>query len=156
LVQLDCSGRNIVFADDGYVFYDWSDAAVGHPFLSGTNLVRDARYPIEEAALGPSGVLSPLAYSGAARERFVRDAYLEPWTVFAPATRLREAFGLAVTLWPVWRAVRAHRELPHLEPHSPWTTGVACSVPAAVRAAESVLLRPRGRPGSSAPPGLWL
>jgi hypothetical protein len=25
----------------------------------------------------------------------VRDAYLEPWTVFAPAARLREAFALA-------------------------------------------------------------
>lgn len=142
LVHLDCSGRNVVLANGGYVFYDWSDAAVGHPFLSGTNLVRDVRYPIEAPIVGPSSVPSLLACSDTARQRFVRDAYLEPWARCAPATRLRAAFDIVATLWPVWRAVRTHRELPHLEPHShlPWTIDVGHSVPAAVREVGSVRL----------------
>jgi hypothetical protein len=135
LLHLDFSGRNTVFTGGGYLFYDWSDAAVGFPFISGTIIVREVRYPIDEAAIGPSGLLATVAYSAAARQRFVRDAYLEPWTVFAPAARLREAFALAEQLRPVWRAVRARRQLPHLELASPWTQDLARSIPALLRQA---------------------
>ena len=60
---------------------------------------------------------------------------LEPWTVFAPAARLRDAFALAEQLRPVWRAVRARRQLPLLEPASPWARDLARSIPATLRQA---------------------
>jgi hypothetical protein len=141
LVHLDFSGRNIVPAGGGFLFYDWSDAAVGHPFFSGANVVRDVRYPIEEPTPGPSGVPAVVALSGAARQRFVRDAYLEPWTAYAPAEGLRKAFGIAARLRPVWRAVRSHRELPSVEPASPWAADLARSIPAELRDAIVQLAR---------------
>src|SRR4029078_4248775 len=98
---------------------DWSDAAVGFPLVSGTIIVHEVRYQIDEAAVGPSGLAASVPYSAAVRQRFVRDAYLEPWTVFAAAARLREAFALAEQLRPVWRAGRARRPPPRLEPASP-------------------------------------
>ncbi len=92
----DLHPANIIATDDGDIlFFDWSDSSVAHPFLS---LVRD--FFAEAARVLPD--VPDL------RAR-LRDAYLEPWTAFAPPERLVAAFELAQALAPLHYAVGYHR-----------------------------------------------
>lgn len=133
LVHPDFSGRNMVRTERGFVFYDWGEAAVGHPFFSGTTLAHEVRYPVDEHVPGPSGVPSVIALTGRARQRLIADAYLAPWRPYASAGRLSATFAAASKLRSVWRAVRAGRELPSLESSSPWAHDLARSIPAELR-----------------------
>jgi hypothetical protein len=76
---------------------DWSDALIAHPF---TDLERFLRWIMGNSAPHP---WSPFPNARALEREFVQ-AYLEPWTVFAPLPSLEQAFwqtrpfGLAVLL----------------------------------------------------------
>ena len=136
LVHGDFSGRNVVRTAGGFVFYDWAEAAVGHPFFSGMMMAHEVRYPVEERVQGPSGTSAVVSVSGRARERLISGAYLGPWAGYAPVSVLWGALAAAVRLRPVWRAVRAHRELPWLEQSSPWVLDLARSIPRRLREVE--------------------
>ena len=71
--------------------------------------------------------------SGRNAQRHLRDAYLEPWTIHAPAARVREAFELVKRVWYVWLAVQVHQELPHVEPAVPLAMEVRYSIPSFLR-----------------------
>jgi hypothetical protein len=81
-----------VFVRDGHaVFIDWAEASVTHPFLGPLLPLRSA---VERAGYQP----------GSREAERLRDAYLEPFTRFAPAAELREAFANAYLLAPIGRA----------------------------------------------------
>jgi hypothetical protein len=81
-----------VFVRDGHaVFIDWAEASVTHPFLGPLLPLRSAS---ERAGYEP----------GSREVERLRDAYLEPFTRFAPAAELREAFAHAYLLAPIGRA----------------------------------------------------
>ena len=61
-----------------------------------------------------------VAYAPSAFHRYLRDAYVEPWTALLPAAQLRATFDLARTLNPLWQTLRRWLELPYYEPTSPW------------------------------------
>ncbi|HEY4458327.1 MAG TPA: phosphotransferase, partial [Pseudonocardiaceae bacterium] len=83
-------------ADGGrFVFFDWGDASIAHPFTSFLVAYRAAAH-----RLGP-GHLDRL-----------RDAYLEPWTAEHPIAELRTAAELAVRVGPVSRALSWGRVFP--------------------------------------------
>ncbi|NUT44544.1 MAG: aminoglycoside phosphotransferase family protein [Thermoactinospora sp.] len=71
---------NVARADGGFVFFDWTDAGVGHPFLDLVTLY----WQPNPAAL---------------------DAYLAAWTAYASPERLREAWELAEPLVAVNQAI---------------------------------------------------
>ncbi|GAA4048390.1 aminoglycoside phosphotransferase family protein [Nonomuraea soli] len=71
---------NVARADGGFVYFDWTDAGVGHPFLDLVTLY----WQPNPAAL---------------------DAYLAAWTAHAPPDRLREAWELAEPLVAVNQAI---------------------------------------------------
>jgi len=92
-----------VFVRDGRpVLIDWAESSVTHPFVGPLLALRSAteRYGYEP---GSSGV-----------ER-LRDAYLEPFTRFAPPATLRDSFAHAYLLAPIGRAQVWHRTLADLE-----------------------------------------
>ncbi|MFE5299645.1 phosphotransferase [Streptomyces sp. NPDC056632] len=79
-----------------FTFFDWGDAAVGHPFSSLLVPARDVR-----ERYGPEAVAG------------VRDTYLEPWTDLGiPLPDLRRAATLAVRLAAIGRAVSWFRLFP--------------------------------------------
>jgi hypothetical protein len=88
----------------------------------------------------------------AARQRFARDAYLEPWTAFEPMDRLIEAFRLSRELNEVYLAVRWYAELPYVEPTSPWGKLMTGTPPAYAR---RLLAAEAARPAAARPPVPW-
>ena len=103
-----------------FVFYDWGDAVLSHPFFSGTRMLDYLGKPYEISPVGPSGVPGSVTLSRAAFHRYVRDAYVEPWTALLPAAQLRRAFELAKRLNPLWQTIRWWLEIPYYETTSPW------------------------------------
>src|SRR5438105_4674017 len=82
-----------VFVDgDRYRIFDWGDSCVSHPFHT---LVVTLRSIVWTHDVPP----------GAPELLRLRDAYLEPWTRFAPRTELVAACGLAHRLGTIGRTL---------------------------------------------------
>ena len=103
VVHQEAHGGNVFVRDGRPVFIDWAEASVTHPFLGPLLPLRAAT---ERRNYEP----------GSPEVERLRDAYLEPFTRFAPAAELRRAFGLAYLLAPVGRAQVWHRILGPLAP----------------------------------------
>ncbi|WP_327267553.1 phosphotransferase [Streptomyces sp. NBC_01218] len=89
-------GQSFVPEPGRFLFFDWGDAVISHPFCSFLVAARAAR-----ARYG-TGVLPRL-----------RDAYLEPWTGTGPTdTELRRALTLAWRLGAIGRACSWGRLFP--------------------------------------------
>jgi hypothetical protein len=102
----DLWAGNIVMCDGSFVFFDWAESSVSHPFFSFLLFLPDATHR--------------LSHVPDARER-LRNAYLSPWTVYAPMQQLVEAFELAQPLAALHHAVLQHRTvLPGLNRGSRW------------------------------------
>lgn len=97
----DFHGGNVLFDGKNYVFFDWAECALAHPFYSMVILQRYAKYVLE--------------YDEATLAR-LRDAYLKPWTAYASMERLRAAFALAQRLGTFCRALTWYRLIAHVEP----------------------------------------
>lgn len=89
LLHGDFNRGNIVGSDPSSgrppLFFDWTDAAVSHPFFDLSTLFDD-------------GV------SDGARDSVI-DAYLDPWTSTMPRERLKEAVELTRLVAPIYHAV---------------------------------------------------
>jgi Phosphotransferase enzyme family len=74
----DLHDHNVLLSADRPAIVDWGDASLTHPFLT---LAVTTRFAAEAAGLP----------TDAAEIEALRDAYLEPWSGFAPARALRRA-----------------------------------------------------------------
>lgn len=98
----DLGPGNVLVGSDGrFVFADWGDSAVAHPFCSAFIPLRVARLVYD----APGPVLDRL-----------REAYLTRWLDYGPAGRMREAFVLAHRLGALQRALTWHAGVPQLDP----------------------------------------
>lgn len=86
----DLHGNNIHFANNRYVFFDWSDSSVTHPFLGIFSFVQDFQKR------------SPQSINAYHR---LRDVYLSTWKDYCSLDELRKAFDLALPLSIIHRAV---------------------------------------------------
>jgi hypothetical protein len=98
-------GNALVASDGRFVFADWGDSGVAHPFSSAFIPLRVARLVYE----APGPVLDRL-----------RDAYLTRWRDYGPADRLRGAFVLAHRLGALQRALTWYAGVPQLDPTVRW------------------------------------
>jgi hypothetical protein len=99
----DLWAGQIVAGATNPVFIDWSDASLSHPFFS------MAFFSDEE------GMRPYLGDAPDASEQ-LRDAYLEPWTVYEPHDVLTQAWSIACSLAPLSTALLYHdRILPGME-----------------------------------------
>src|SRR5215218_9247824 len=98
-IQHDDLHDGNVFVDAGrYVFFDWGDSCVSHPF---TTLVVTLRALAWKLDLEP----------GREWATRIRDAYLEPWGSFASPPELAAAATLAYGVGTLGRALAWHRML---------------------------------------------
>jgi hypothetical protein len=91
VVHQEAHDGNVFVRNGRAVFIDWAESSVTHPFLGPLLPLRSAT---ERAGYEP----------GSPEVERLRDAYLEPFTRFAPASELRDAFAHAYLLAPVGRA----------------------------------------------------
>ncbi|MFL5625634.1 MAG: phosphotransferase [Ktedonobacteraceae bacterium] len=101
----DFHTRNILVNQQGYVFFDWGDAAITHPFFSMFIALRSAKYRLQ--------------YDDDSLLRLC-DAYLEPWGTYAPKAQLLAAFQLAQRLAILSRALTWYQIVSSLEERVMW------------------------------------
>ena len=92
----DLHDANVLVRRGRLVIFDWGDACLAHPFLSLT------------IALGFAARRAGVAVDERPIVR-LRDAYLEPFERFAPASRLRRAASIGRRLGIVTRALAWYR-----------------------------------------------
>ena len=90
--------NNVLFDGERYVFTDWSDCSVAHPFFTMIGTLRPTAYWLKLEEYGPEMMR-------------MRDAYLEPWTKFATREKLLSAFNLAYRLGMANRSLSWNRVL---------------------------------------------
>jgi hypothetical protein len=95
LVHGDLHLSNVAHGPRGYLFFDWTDACVAHPFVDMISIFHEK--------------------DGTLRDR-LRDAYLAEWTRFEPPARLLRAWRLAEPLGALHHAVSYRSIVANLEP----------------------------------------
>jgi hypothetical protein len=115
IVQQDFRDGNIAVRGRDYLFYDWSDTVLSHPFFSAYRFLEYVPTTSQRPKRG-AGRRLPTAVRN---ERLI-DAYLDAWADYAPRDRLREVFRQVQRLNPLYQAIRWHLELSYCEPGSPW------------------------------------
>ncbi len=110
----DFHDANVFVRAGEYVFFDWGDAGVAHPFSTLLVVVRGVADRFGVRPEGPE-------------VRRLRDAYLEPWTAAFDRGTLLTACRLAVRVAPVGRALAWQRALAGLPAAA--LDGYAAAVP---------------------------
>lgn len=80
LVHGDLSPRNIYLLDQGFVYFDWSDTCISHPFFDLIRFLYEIEKDLPDVAEARS---------------LIRNAYLAPWTIYAPMEQLVSTFEFA-------------------------------------------------------------
>jgi aminoglycoside phosphotransferase (APT) family kinase protein len=88
----DFHDGNVFYRDGRYIFADWAESAVAHPFFSLVVALRSIAYRAEVAE--DDLLISRL-----------RDSYLEPWHRFASRAELLELADLTRPLGALCRAL---------------------------------------------------
>jgi hypothetical protein len=88
----DLHDGQVFVRDRRYVFLDWGDACVAHPFFTLVVTLAVLAYKLE------------LEHDSPELDRF-RDAYLEPWTRFRPRGDLEQAYPIAYRLGVLCRGL---------------------------------------------------
>ena len=91
LLHGDLHLSNVAKGPAGYLFFDWTDACVAHPFLDMITVFHE-------------------------KDGALRDAYLAEWTRFEPPDRLRRAWELAEPLGALHHAVGYRSIVANLDP----------------------------------------
>jgi hypothetical protein len=102
IVQMDFRLGNFARQGDGFLYFDWGDTVVAHPFLA------------------PIRCLDYVDDGDAVSRAAIREGYLAPWRERLPGARLDEAFDLVRRLNPSFQALRWRREWAYVELASPW------------------------------------
>ncbi len=104
----DFHTNNILINEHGYVFFDWGDSAITHPFCSMFIALRSAKYRLH--------------YDENTLLR-LRDAYLEPWAMqvaYASKEQLLAAFDITQRLGMLSRALTWYQVVSPLEERTKW------------------------------------
>jgi hypothetical protein len=95
LVHGDLHTGNIAIQHDNYIYFDWSDGCVAHPFFDVLTFMENIEDPVEQA-------------------RF-RDIYLTQWTSYASIEYLREIFPQSQMLATIHQSVSYQHMIAHME-----------------------------------------
>jgi hypothetical protein len=104
----DFRPAQIFVVDGGIAFFDVSDSAITHPFISAVTLLDFEEIPADGT-------------TPEAARTYLRNAYLEEWMRYEPMDRLVEAFELARVVAILYAALYRHDiVLPHIQPKERW------------------------------------
>lgn len=95
LVHGDLHSGNIAVQNDNYIYFDWTDCCVAHPFFDVLTFLENVDDPVERIRL--------------------RDTYLVQWTDYASIEYLREVFPLSQMLATIHQAVSYWHIMAHVE-----------------------------------------
>lgn len=101
LVHGDLHLGNVAFHKDSYLFFDWTDSCISHPFFDLFQLFFYPKVQIFSATIPK-----------------LRDEYLSQWTLYEPLERLREAWAFAKPLCALHHAITYQHIVACLEPRS--------------------------------------
>ena len=101
LVHGDLHLGNVAFSNDNYLFFDWTDSCISHPF-----------FDMFELFFARNNQLFLF------RLRGWRDEYLNQWTIYEPRSRLLEAWTLAKPLCALHHAITYYHIIACLEPRA--------------------------------------
>jgi hypothetical protein len=96
----DFHTNNVGILDDQYVFFDWGESAIAHPFYALLIALRDAQYTLK--------------YDPATLDH-LRDVYLGCWAEYGPPDRLHEALKLTHRLAALGRALSWWQVVAHAD-----------------------------------------
>lgn len=96
LVHGDLHCSNVAVRGDEFLFFDWTDACIAHPFFDMVDIFTERDTAVQTQ---------------------LRAAYLAQWVAFEPMPRLREAWSLAEIIGAFNQAVSYWRLLENIEPH---------------------------------------
>jgi hypothetical protein len=99
----DLHDGNIFLRDGRYLFFDWGDSCVSHPFQSLVVAMRSLSHRLELPAGGPD-ILA------------LRDAYLEPFAAYGAHSELVDACDIAHYVGTAARSLSWHRFVRAREP----------------------------------------
>ena len=110
VVEQDFGYHNLVVQDESYLFFDWSDVGIAHPFWGISRFLDFTPRP-----KGAERWDWTFDHVDDGLRRSVRDAYLEPWQAYETPDRLLDAFVLIRRLADMYMAVKWHLELCDIE-----------------------------------------
>jgi len=106
LIHGDLHAGNVVNGVNGFLYFDWTDAAISHPFFDLLTLIGEDWLKDETEI----------------RDEILR-AYCEPWTNLASTQDLVAAVDIALKLAPAYHAVSYRRIRDASPPASRWELG---------------------------------
>jgi len=115
LGNLDFRLGNIAGKKNRFIYFDWQESVITHPFFSVLNMF-DGFSKSDFPGLGEAVQDSQLSVSRLS----IQNAFLEPFTEFEPTERLEEAFEIAKQIQPVVQLKRSIEKLEKLEQGSFW------------------------------------
>ncbi|MEM7034175.1 MAG: phosphotransferase [Chloroflexota bacterium] len=89
----DLHDGNMFVQDEQFIFFDWGDSSISHPFFS----LRTAFVSVENTF----GLVEDDAFF-----ENLADAYLKPWSRFETQANLRTTYDLARRLWSISSAIK--------------------------------------------------
>ena len=98
----DLHDANIFYNSGNFIFFDWGDSSIAHPFFSLRTVFVSVEYTFDLEEDDP--ILDEIAR-----------AYLRPWAQFETEERLWQAFSLARRLWPLSSAVKYKTQMREIE-----------------------------------------
>lgn len=105
----DLWSRHIRVNGEQFVYFDWADSSVTHPFFDLLFLLADS----DQHLPNPPETRA-----------WLRDAYLREWTAFEPMERLVQAMAVAEPLAALHHALVVHQViLPAIELRAQWEVG---------------------------------
>lgn len=115
LHQQDFRHGNLQAVGDTFLYYDWGDTVISHPFFSINRMFDYVTVP-EGGEYWHWRFDQP----DDGKRRAIRDAYLGPFTAFAPMEKRLEAFEISRQLSLPYQVIRWYHETRNVELASPW------------------------------------
>lgn len=110
LVHGDLHLHNIAFYQDNYIFFDWTDSCISHPFFDLFQLFLDRN---QNSFWGRLKGIGKGQFN-----KYLRDQYLSQWVEYEPKERLLDAWEIAKPLCLLHHAVSYQHIISSLEPRS--------------------------------------
>ncbi len=90
LIHGDLHSQNVVVTDGKHIYFDWSDAAISHPFLDIVNFLQNIEKELPDVA---------------DMHVCLCNVYLEPWTIYLPMEQLISIFDKMQPLASLYSAI---------------------------------------------------
>lgn len=124
----DFRSGNLIAIGKEFLFYDWGDTVLSHPFFSVQRML-----DYVSCQEGVPRWYWKMRHRGDQLRRTIRDAYLAEWEGRASRRQLREGFVLSRQLNPMYQAIRWHQEVQHVEVASPWGSAMPSATKRSLR-----------------------